>query len=156
MLLMWKWMGQFLRKNHLLRCWNWLSIPNWTGAHIISIAKTACKKIGALINSMKFVSSEVALYLYKSTIQPCMKCCCHVWAGALSCYLKLLDKPHKTDTQDSCSFTCSLLNPWVIIEMWPADIFSLGITLVDFHPNWLSWFHFLILDRCMTFFCHHS
>ena len=62
------------------------------GSYIISIAKTASKKIGALIHSMKFLSPEVALYLYKSTIRPCMEYCCHVWAVALSCYLELLDK----------------------------------------------------------------
>ena len=63
------------------------------GSYIVSIAKTASKKIGALIRSMKFVSPEdAALYLYKSTIQPCMEYCCHVWAGAHSCYLELLDK----------------------------------------------------------------
>ena len=28
-LLMWKWMGLFLRKNHLLRCWGWPSLLNW-------------------------------------------------------------------------------------------------------------------------------
>ena len=38
------------------------------GSYIISIDKTASKKIGALIRSMKFLSSEVALYLYKSMI----------------------------------------------------------------------------------------
>ena len=38
------------------------------GSYIISVAKTTCKKIGALILSMKFLSPEVALYLYKSTI----------------------------------------------------------------------------------------
>ena len=63
--------------------------------YIISIAKTASKKIGALIHSMKFLSPEVALYLYKSTIRPCMEYCCHVWAGAPSCYLELLDKLQK-------------------------------------------------------------
>ena len=36
----------------------------------VSIAKTASKKIGALIFSMKFLSPEVALYVYKSIIQP--------------------------------------------------------------------------------------
>ena len=65
------------------------------GSYIISIAKTASKKIGALIRSMKFLSPEVALYLYKSTIRPCMEYCCHVWAGAPSCYLDLLDKLQK-------------------------------------------------------------
>ena len=44
---------------------------------------------------MKFLSPEVSLYLYKSTICPCMEYCCHIWAGAPSCYLKLLDKPQK-------------------------------------------------------------
>ena len=65
------------------------------GSYIISIAKTASKKIGTLICSMKFLSPEVALYLYKSTMRPCMEYCCHVWAGAPSCYLDLLDKLQK-------------------------------------------------------------
>ena len=54
-------------------------------SYIISIAKPTSKKIGALIHFMKFLSPEVALYLYKSTIPPCMEYCCHVWAGAPSC-----------------------------------------------------------------------
>ena len=65
------------------------------GSYIISFAKTASQKIGTLICSMKFLSPEVALYLYKSTIRPCMEYCCHVWAGAPSCYLELLDKLQK-------------------------------------------------------------
>ena len=62
------------------------------GSYIISIAKTASKKIRALIRSMKLFSPEVALYLYKSTIHSCMEYCCHIWAGTPSCYLELLDK----------------------------------------------------------------
>ena len=65
------------------------------GSCIISITKTASKKIVALISSMKFLSPEVALYLYKSPIRPCMEYCCHVWAGTPSCYLELLNKPEK-------------------------------------------------------------
>ena len=65
------------------------------GSYIISIAQTASKKNGALIHSMKFLSPEVTLYLYKSTIWPCIKYCCHVWASAPSCYLELLDKLQK-------------------------------------------------------------
>ena len=65
------------------------------GSFIISIAKTASKKIGALICSMKFLSTEVAMYLYKSTIQSCIENCCHVWADAPSNYLELLDKLQK-------------------------------------------------------------
>ena len=65
------------------------------GSYIICIAKTASKKIGGLICSIKFLSPEVALYLYKSTIWVCMEYCCHVWASAPSCYLELLDKLQK-------------------------------------------------------------
>ena len=43
------------------------------GSYIISIAKTASKKIETLIHSIKFLSPEVALSLYKSTIRPCME-----------------------------------------------------------------------------------
>ena len=42
------------------------------GSYIVSIAKTSSKKIGALIRSMKFVFPEFALYLYKSSIRPCI------------------------------------------------------------------------------------
>ena len=92
---MWKWMVLLLRKKHLLRCWGWLSLLLDWGSYIVSIAKTASKKIGALIRSMKFLSPEVALYLYKSTIRPWMEYCCHVWAGAPICYLELADKLKK-------------------------------------------------------------
>ena len=43
------------------------------GSYIISIAKTTSKKIEAFIRFMKFVSPEVALYLYKSTMQQCLE-----------------------------------------------------------------------------------
>ena len=53
------------------------------GSYIASVAKAVSKKIGALIRSMKFLSPEAALYLYKPTIRPCMEYFCHVWAGLL-------------------------------------------------------------------------
>ena len=65
------------------------------GSYITSIAKSASKKIGTLICSMKFLSPGVALYFYKSTILPCMEYCFHVWAGSPSCYLELLFKLEK-------------------------------------------------------------
>ena len=64
-------------------------------SYIISIVKTATKKIVALLPSMKFLSPEVALYPYKSTIRPCMEYSCLFWAGAPSCHLGLLDKLQK-------------------------------------------------------------
>ena len=57
---------------------------DWS-SYIISVAKTASNKIGGSLHSIKFLSSEVALYLYKSTLQPCMEYCCHVWGGAPQC-----------------------------------------------------------------------
>ena len=65
------------------------------GSYIISIAKTASKKIGALICSMSFLSPEVAVYLCKSTIHPCMEYFCHVWPAVPSPYMELLDKLQK-------------------------------------------------------------
>ena len=64
-------------------------------SYIVSITKTTSKKFGALIRCMKFLSPEVALYLYKFTIGSCMEHCCHAFAGAPSCYLELLDKLQK-------------------------------------------------------------
>ena len=65
-------------------------------SYIISLAKSAFKKIGALFHFM-FLSPEVAVYLYKTTIQPCMWYCCYTWAGTPICYLDLdlLDKLQK-------------------------------------------------------------
>ena len=87
------------------------------GSYIISIAKTASKKIGTLICSMKFLSPEVALYLYKSTIR-------HAWNAAAMSRLVLLVATW------TCWISCkngfigllvlhllSPLNPWLIAEM---------------------------------------
>ena len=60
-------------------------------SYIVYIAKTLSKKAGALIRSMKFLSSEFTLYLYKSIILLCMECCYQVGVGAPNCYLEMLD-----------------------------------------------------------------
>ena len=61
---------------------------------------------------MKFLSPEVALYLYKSNSHsPCMKYCCLVWVGAPSCYLELLDKPQKQ--------ICMIVNPLFAASLHP-------------------------------------
>ena len=45
-LLMWKWMGLFLRKNHLLRCWVCLSLLNLIGVLKLSLLlKMAQRKL---------------------------------------------------------------------------------------------------------------
>ena len=48
-----------------------------------------------LICSMNFLSPEVALCLYKSTIRSRMEYFCHICAGAPCCCLELSDKLQK-------------------------------------------------------------
>ena len=89
-------MGLFSKKSHLSICWDGLSLLNWVGALLIfSTAKTVSKKTRVLIRSMKFLSPEVTLCLYKYTIQLCMEYCCHVWTGAPSFYLDIFDELQK-------------------------------------------------------------
>ena len=104
-LLIFKILGLFvntLRKNYVLEENSSFQILGLTfsskldwGSYIISIAKTAFKKIGTLIRSMNFISPEVALYLYKSTTHIFMEYCRYVRAGDPSCYLESLDKLQK-------------------------------------------------------------
>ena len=107
------------------------------GSYSISIAKTASKKIGALIRSMKFLSPEVALYLYKSTIRPCMEYCCHVWAGAPSCYLELLDKLQKQIYRTVGPSLAVSLEP--LAHCWNVASLKENFSLIIFslfHLNW--------------------
>ena len=88
------------------------SKSNW-GSYIISITKTASKKIGALICSMKFLSPDVALYLYK----PTMECYFNVWLVLLvaiwNCWIS-----YKSGYAGLLILhLLSLLNHWAIIEM---------------------------------------
>ena len=87
------------------------------GSYVTSITKTASKKIGALIRSVKFLSLEVALYLYKFTTRPCMEYCCHVWAGATSCYLELLDNLQKRICRTVAPSLAASLKPLAHGEM---------------------------------------
>ena len=103
--------GSVLEKKSSFRMGLILSSKLDWGSYIISIAKSASKKIGALICSMKFLSPEVALYLYKSTICPCMEYCCHVWTGAPSCYLELLEKLQKRICRTVASSLAASLDP---------------------------------------------
>ena len=92
-------------------------------SYIISFTKPTSMKTGALICSMKFLSPEVALYLYKSTIWSCMESCCHVWAGAPSWYLQLLDKIQK--------WICRRVGPSLVASfepfIHPPNIASLSL-----------------------------
>ena len=94
------------------------------GSYIISIAKTASTKIGALMHFMKFLSPEVALYLYKSTIRPYVEYCCHFWAGTPIYYLALLDKLQKQISRTvgpslaASSSKCIELKSFLQVLLW--------------------------------------
>ena len=103
----------------------WLTFSyklDW-GSCIISIAKTASKKIWVLIGSMKFHSPEIVRYLYKSTIRPCMEYCCHFWAGAPIWYLELLDKLQKRICRTFGLSIATSLEPLV----YPRNVASLSL-----------------------------
>ena len=129
------------------------------GSSVISIAKIASKKIGALIRSMKFLSPEAALYLYKSTICPCMGYCCDVWAGAPSCYWELLDEPQKRICRTIGPLVAASNEPLAHCQNMVSLSFFISITWVDVLQNWLNWLHFLFLKghllviqiHCMIF-----
>ena len=54
-------------KSGLLRCWDCFSVSNWIGGSCnVVIAKITSEKIGALISSVKSLTSTFVLYLHKS------------------------------------------------------------------------------------------
>ena len=88
---MWKWMGLFLRKNHLLRCFGWPSLLNWIGTLTLSLLlKLGPKKL------------EPQFFLWSFLLQRLLSISinlpyANVWnivvtSGAPSCYLELLEK----------------------------------------------------------------
>ena len=86
------------------------------GSYIISVKKTASRKIAAL----------------KSTIQPCMEYCSHAWAGVSNCYSEMLDKLQKRIYQTVGPSLAPFLEP--LAHCWNEAILS------------LFWFHFVILE----------
>ena len=98
-----------------------------------------------LFFEVSFSCFFLSLYLYKFIIRPCMEYCCHVWVGAPSCYLELLDKLQRQ--------ICRNVGPSLAASLESLahhqNVASLNpfyrYTLADVHLNWLSWFHFLIL-----------
>ena len=65
---------------------------------------------------MKFLSTEVPLYLYKSTIWPCMGYCCYL-EMLDSCYLEMLDKLQEWIYRTVVHSIAASLGPLLIVEM---------------------------------------
>ena len=85
--------GETLPESHTLRLLG-LSFScdlSWND-YIKSIAKSASMKVGSLYRARSYLSPECILHLYKSLIRPCIEYCCHIWSGASSDVLSLLDR----------------------------------------------------------------
>ena len=127
---MWKWMGLFVRKNHLLRCWYWLSL-NWIWALTLSLL-------------LKLPHSpEVAVYLYNSIICPCKEYCYHVWDGAPNCYLELLNKLHK--------LICRIVGPSLAASFEPLPQSSKCSQLKGYLCSWCVINDFFYLKKKIMF-----
>ena len=74
------------------------------GIGIVNVNNVPCTGI-TLVYCIQY------LYLYESTICPHMEYCCHVWAGAPSCYLDLLDKLQK--------WICRIVGPSLAVSLEP-------------------------------------
>ena len=94
--------GFVLEEKSPLRYWGWLSFLNW---------------IGALALSQLLKLPLRLLCVSKTTKQPCMECYYHVWAGAPSCFLELLDKLQKRIWRTVRASLATSLEPLVIIEI---------------------------------------
>ena len=113
-----KWLVDFNGGKTQLVSFNW---SNNAGAVDVKMngsvleEKSSFKILGIIL--LKFISPEAALYLYKSTLRPCMEYCCHVWARSPNCYLELLDKLKNGYAEVSVLQLLLLLNHWLIVEM---------------------------------------
>lgn len=61
-------------------------------SHVQQVAKNASRRLGILFRARRYFSPAQLLTLYKSQVRPIMEYCCHVWAGASSVDLSILDR----------------------------------------------------------------
>ena len=117
-LLTWKWMGLFLRTNHLLRCWGWPSLLNWIGALTWSLLlKLPSRKLEPEF----FLWSFFLLRLLCISINPPYD---HLWntvnrsglvplVATWNCWTS-----YKNESAGLLVLhLLLLLNPWLIVEM---------------------------------------
>ena len=95
---MWKWMGLFLSKNDILKCWGWLSLLNWIVALTLSLLlKLPPRKLEPWLVLWSFFLQRLLCISINLPYG-------HVWNTVVfhtssncsaSCYLELLDKLQK-------------------------------------------------------------
>src|SRR5678816_1204109 len=77
---------------------------------VITVARTASKKLGVLFRLRDFFSSSQLLQLYKGLIRPCMEYCSHICGG--SGFTQILDRVEsKAKWLINCSVLSTSLDP---------------------------------------------
>ena len=148
---MWKWVGLFLRKNRLLRCWGWLSLLNWIWALTWSLLlKLPLRKLEPWFVLWSF-------FLLRLLCKPINLPYGHAWNTVVMSGLLLLIATwnccisHKNDMLDCWSFFAA---SWTLGSSLKCSQLksSTCITLVDVRLNWLNWFHIFILEGGLLVF----
>ena len=106
-ILMWKWMGLFLRKNNLLRCYGWISLPNWIGILTLSLLlKLSLRKLEAwfvlwifFIQRLPCISINLLYLAWNTAVMTGLVLLVAAWNFYIS---------YKTDMQECWSFTYCL------------------------------------------------
>ena len=89
-------MGLFLRKSYLLRCWDWLHLLNWIWALTLSpLLKLPPRKLEPWFVLWCFFLLKLLCISRSLPYSQTWNTVVMVWAGAPSCYLKLLDQLQK-------------------------------------------------------------
>ena len=128
----------------LLRCWNSLSLLSRIGGLTLPLLVKLSQENWSLIRSIKFFLLRLLFISVKlpfdlawyAIVMFGMVLLAATWICQINYrngYLGLL-----------LLHLISLLNPCLVVEMLPAQVFFVGITLAEAHLNWLNWFHFLI------------
>ena len=123
-LLMWKWMGLFLRKNNFLR-WGSLFLLNLTGALTLSLLLNLPS---AKLEPWFVLWSFFLLRLLCISINlPCG----YVWNTVVMFGLEVLVATSKCWKNYKNGYArlllLPLLNPQLIVEMYPVKVFSIGL-----------------------------
>ncbi len=111
--------------------------------YIESIASSTARKVGSLSRARKFFSPESILQIYKSTIRPCMEYCCHIWSGAPSVCLGVLDRLQRR--------ICNIVGPALASRLQSLfhrrAVTSLCLFYKYFHGNCSEELHSLVPRR---------
>ena len=122
-LLMWKWVHLLLRRNHLLRCWGWLSLLNWIGALTLSLLlKLPPRKLEPWLVLWSFFLLKLLCISINLPYD-------HEWNTIVMSGLLLLVSTWNYWIRYKNGYAgllilhlLPLLNPWLIVEMMQAEV----------------------------------